>query len=180
MGRISIILFALSVITAYFLYQASLPDPIPVVEDEFWGPSSLKGKAQDESVRPFKINVEDKILSDLKSKLKQELASNRFTPPLEGTGFEYGFNSDFLQKIVSYWHDKYDWRKREVLINKYPHFKTRVGGLDIHFQHVKPNKNKKTLPLLIMHGWPGSFIEFQKIIPLLSEPSGSNVNYEVS
>jgi len=128
--------------------------------------------------------VDEKELTRLKTKLAEELSSNSLTPPLEGIGFEYGFNTEYLQTVLKHWGSGYDWRAREKLLNKYPQFKTRIEGLDIHFQHVKSEskggKYKKTLPLLLLHGWPGSFVEFQKIIPLLTDPAGSDFNFEVS
>ncbi|CAG7826289.1 unnamed protein product, partial [Allacma fusca] len=94
----------------------------------------------------------------------------------------YGFNSNHLKTIGNYWLSKYDWRTREKLLNKYPQFTTTIGGLKIHFQHVTSTNNskyRKTRPLLLLHGWPGSFIEFQKIIPLLIDPKDSDVNFEL-
>lgn len=93
-------------------------------------------------------------------------------PALEGIGFQYGFNVEVLKTVRDYWLNKYDWRKQEAYLNTFPHFKTNIGGLDIHFIHSKPSsklaKTKKVLPLLLLHGWPGSFIEFTKMIPLLN------------
>ena len=105
---------------------------------------------------------------DLKDRLQR---SNRVVRPLEGVQFQYGFNSDYLMKIKDYWMNTYDWKKQEAFLNTFPQFKTNINGLNIHFVHSKPNKNlvgkKKVLPLLMLHGWPGSFVEFTKIIPLL-------------
>lgn len=163
-------------------FQMCKTDPIPKVEDEFWGLKSEQGKKEDTSVRPFQINIPAGVINDLKARLKTELNSNRLTEPLEGIGFEYGFNTNFLKKVGQYWLDKYDWKAREKLLNTYPQFKTNVGGLDIHFYHVKPKAKDgvTTRPLLLLHGWPGSVVEFQKIIPMLSEPKDSKFNYEVS
>jgi juvenile hormone epoxide hydrolase len=143
----------------------------------------------DESVRPFKINIDDKVSSIFKFKftssaittflpqvledLKTRLNLNtRFQAPLEGTGFEYGFNTDFLQQIRDYWLNKYNWRKEEAELNKYPNYKTNIMGLDMHFQRIKPSKelakNRRVVPLLMLHGWPSSFAEFRKMIPLLA------------
>jgi len=67
------------------------------------------------------------------------------------------------------------------MMNKYPHFKTNIGGLEIHFQHGKSlnKKYKKTYPILVLHGWPSSFIEYEKLIPILTEPKETDVNFEV-
>lgn len=173
-------LLILTLASAYLLYLLFAPAEIPKISDEYWGPASLSSKPEDTSIHPFKISIDDKVLKDLKSRLQLETASSRLSPPLEGIGFEYGFNTKFLPKILTHWTTKYDWRQREALLNKYPQFKTKIGGIDIHFQRIKSNKNyKKTLPLLLLHGWPGTFVEFQKIIPMLTDPSGSEYNYEV-
>jgi len=96
--------------------------------------------------------------------------------------FEYGFNTNFLKKVGQHWLDKYDWKAREKELNKYSHFKTKISGIDVHFLHVKSSNNqkyKKTEPLLLLHGWPGSFVEFYKVIPMLTDPQGSDINFEL-
>jgi juvenile hormone epoxide hydrolase len=182
MGIITkLLLLVVPIGIAALYFQATKPDPIPIVEDEFWGPKSEQGKKEDTSIRQFKIDIPAAVIDDLKTRLKTELNSNRLVDPLEGIGFEYGFNSKFLKTVGQHWLNKYDWRAREKLLNKYPQFKTKIGGLDIHFYHVKPSAKAgvKTRPVLLLHGWPGSIVEFQKIIPLLSEPKNSKYNYEL-
>ena len=75
-------------------------------------------------------------LNDLKTRLK---LNTRYTPPLEGVGFEYGFNSVYLEKVRKYWLEEYDWAKQQKMLNKYRQFKTKVNGLNIHFQRVSPS-----------------------------------------
>ncbi|KAF8765090.1 Epoxide hydrolase 1 like protein [Argiope bruennichi] len=122
----------------------------------------------DTSIQPFKIHVPDEVLTDLKKRLQRA----RFEPPLEDAKFEYGFNSNYLQSIVEYWKTEFDWRKQEEQLNKFPHFKTFIEGINVHFVHVKsaiPEGRKlEVIPILITHGWPGSFYEFHKLIPLLT------------
>jgi len=73
---------------------------------------------------------------------------------------------------VDYWRKEYDWRSQEKMLNQYPQFKTTIEGLEIHFMHVKPklpaDSKLKVLPIMIIHGWPGSVVEFYKLIPLLT------------
>lgn len=180
MGAIlKIFLLAFTLGSAYVLYQLLTPAEVPKIPDGYWGPGA-KPLKEDEKITPFKINVDNKTLQDLKNRLKVELESKRFAPPLEGIGFEYGFNTKFLPKILTHWLEKYDWKSREKMLNKYPQFKTRVGGLEIHYQHVVPptGKGRGRRPILLMHGWPGSFVEYQKVIPLLAE-NKEGINYEV-
>ncbi|NXA87495.1 HYEP hydrolase, partial [Melanocharis versteri] len=130
---------------------------------------------EDDSIRPFKIETSDKEIEDL----HQRLDRFRFTPHVEGAAFHYGFNSSYLKKVVSYWRNQFDWRKQVEELNKYPHFHTTIEGIDIHFIHVKPSyvpHGQTVQPLLMVHGWPGSFYEFYKIIPLLTEPAKHGLN----
>jgi len=83
-----------------------------------------------------------------------------------------------LKEIVDFWRTKYDWRQREKFLNKYPQFKTQIQGLDIHYIHVKPENTggRRVLPLLLLHGWPGSVREFYEMIPMLTQPQ-PNVDF---
>eukprot|EP01114_Cavostelium_apophysatum_P023092 TRINITY_DN8591_c0_g1_i3.p1 TRINITY_DN8591_c0_g1~~TRINITY_DN8591_c0_g1_i3.p1 ORF type:complete len:395 (+),score=95.93 TRINITY_DN8591_c0_g1_i3:65-1249(+) len=120
-----------------------------------------------EQIRPFQIKVSDSVLIDLQSRLER----TRYPDQLEGAAWNYGINVDYLKEIVTYWKDKYDWRAQERLLNAFPQFKASVDGLDIHFVQAKASPQaEKVVPLLFLHGWPGSFFEAYKIIPLLTEP----------
>jgi juvenile hormone epoxide hydrolase len=76
--------------------------------------------------------------------------------------------------LGDYWLKKYDWRKQEKMLNGFPQFMTTIDGVDVHFMHVKPDPvksaGKTVLPLLMGHGWPGSVVEFVKILPMLTTP----------
>lgn len=117
-----------------------------------------------------------KDLADLKLRIRGDLTrlKNVNVAPLEDVGFEYGFNADYLiNDVASYWMTSFDWRKQEKMLNDVlPQFTTKMDGLDVHFAHIKPKnaKNKRVLPLLMVHGWPGSFVEFIKIVPMLTTP----------
>ena len=100
------------------------------------------------------------VLTDLKTRLKLDLSRLETAPaPLEDSNFNYGFPSTEVKKLGEYWLHKYDWRATEKLLNRWPHFKTQLDGIDVHFIHAKPDaakaKGKKVLPLLMVHGWPG-------------------------
>lgn len=158
------------VISIVISYLSTLGGPIFEVSNEhrkdaYWGEDfkdpPLK---EDTSIRPFKISVPDEVLIDLKERLKR----TRYVESLQGSAFEYGFNSNELRRIVDYWLNKYNWRKHEAELNKLQHFKTKIEGLDIHFVHVKGAGKKKT-PLIMVHGFPGSFLEYVETIPFLSD-----------
>ncbi|KAK9882413.1 hypothetical protein WA026_020935 [Henosepilachna vigintioctopunctata] len=151
--------------------------PVPKLEEIWWGPNP-NGK-QDTEIIPFKINIPDEVLKDLRYRLK---ITKPLPSPLEASKQSYGINSQVTTKIVDHWLNKYDWREREKLLNRYPQFKTDIQGLKIHFLHVKPKEHVglKVLPLLLIHGWPGSVVEFYDIIPYLTTPQkGRNFVFEV-
>jgi pimeloyl-ACP methyl ester carboxylesterase len=118
------------------------------------------------AVQPFTIDVPDSILEDLKSRLER----TRWPDGLPGTNWDYGSNLDYVKELVEYWRTKFDWRAQERLLNSFSHFKTEVDGLDIHYIHEK-GKGLNPIPLVITHGWPGTFFEMYKVIPMLSDPA---------
>lgn len=108
-------------------------------------------------------------MDDLKNRLENH---RELIPPLEGIQQQYGINTNLLLEIIDFWKTKYNWRSREVFLNKYPQFKTKIQGLNIHYIHVKPEQRTglQVVPLLLLHGWPGSIREFYNVIPLLTKP----------
>jgi pimeloyl-ACP methyl ester carboxylesterase len=128
--------------------------------------SAQRAPAPNDAVRPFTIHVDDAVLADL----KQRLARTRFPGEIDGSAWDYGTNLAYLKDLVAYWRDKYDWRAAERRLNQFDQFTTTIDGLDIHFIHQR-SRNANAMPLVISHGWPGSFVEFTKIIPLLTDPA---------
>lgn len=149
----------------YYLGGPKHGIPTQFREEKYWGSGPpQRENEEDNSIRPFTVSVEDSVLSDLKERLSRA----RIQDSISGTDFEYGFNSNQLKVIIDYWLNKYDWRKEEKELNSLPHFKTKIEGIDIHFVHVTDKGTSKKPALLLVHGWPGSFVEFIDIIPLLS------------
>jgi pimeloyl-ACP methyl ester carboxylesterase len=118
------------------------------------------------TLRPFEIQVPTAVLTDL----KQRLAATRWPDEIPDSGWDYGTNLAYLKQLVAYWRDTFDWRAQERLLNSFPQFTVDVDGLRLHFIHVK-GKGKRPIPLLISHGWPGSFFEMYKIIGPLADPA---------
>ncbi|XP_068088771.1 epoxide hydrolase 1-like [Hyperolius riggenbachi] len=150
--------------------------------DGWWGRGERPAQNEDTSIREFRLEASEEEIQDLHERLDRV----RYVTPLEDSQFHYGVNGEELEKIITYWRDKFDWGKQVKAINKYPHYKTKIEGLDIHFIHVKPPNlpaGQKAIPLLMVHGWPGSFYEFYRIIPLLTEPGkhglDPNVVFEI-
>ena len=128
------------------------------------------GEAQtmttDSSVRPFRINVSQEALMDLKRRLNATRWPDKETVPDRSQGAQLSS----MEELVRYWGTQYDWRKVESRLNSYPNFITNIDGVDIQFIHVK-SKEKNALPLIVTHGWPGSVIEQLKIIDPLTNPT---------
>ena len=118
------------------------------------------------NVRPFKIEVPEAVLDDL----RQRLDRTRFPDEVPDTGWEYGTNLAYMKELVGYWRTHYDWRKHEAQLNRFDHFKAEVSGLELHFIHAK-GSGPKPRPLLLSHGWPGTIYEFMEIIPMLTDPA---------
>ncbi|CAH2084702.1 unnamed protein product [Euphydryas editha] len=151
--------------TNYYLRR--IPD-MPKLDFERWWGNGDKPNREDKTIRPFKIIFNDTMIEDLKNRLRNR---RPYTQPLEGIQSEYGMNTIYLDKMLQYWLDKYNFEERANLLNRYPHYKTKIQGLDIHYMRVKPEeKDKKVLPILLLHGWPSSSKEFDKIIPMLTTP----------
>ncbi|MDD1795502.1 epoxide hydrolase [Enterovibrio sp. ZSDZ42] len=118
-----------------------------------------------EAIVPFKIDIPDEDIADLKVRLKQ----TRFTDEIDDAGWDYGTNLSYLKQLIQYWLTEFDWRTEEKALNEFDQYKTNIDGIDVHFIHQRSNyKNAKTL--VLTHGWPGSFMEFSKIIGPLTDP----------
>ena len=121
--------------------------------------------APETEIQPFRIHVEESVLEDL----QERLAKTRWPDQIPGSGWDYGVDVGYLQALVAHWRDGYDWREHERELNALPQFTTELDGLTLHFLHVR-SPHEDALPLLLVHGWPGSVVEFQKIIPMLTTP----------
>ncbi len=111
----------------------------------------------------FLANAPQQILDDLKLRIR----NTRWTDEITGSGWSYGANLSYIKELADYWLNIFNWRQVEAEINSFPNFIADIDGHKIHFLHIK-GKGKKSIPLIITHGWPGSFIEMMKLIPLLT------------
>ena len=117
-----------------------------------------------DTIERFEIRVDASVLEDLRSRL----ARTRFPDQIEATGWEYGVPIDYLRKLVEYWRDEYDWRAQEARLNELAHYRTQIDGQAIHFVHAR-SPHAEAFPLLLIHGWPGSIVEFLDVIPALTD-----------
>ena len=115
---------------------------------------------------PFTIDIDEDILIDL----RERLARVRWPDEIPGSEWQYGTDLTYLQTLIEYWHDAYNWRAHENTLNQFQHFTAPVAGIDLHFIHETGN-GPDPLPLLLMHGWPGSVWEFYKVLPMLTDPA---------
>ena len=118
------------------------------------------------TVERFYIQVEEDVLNDLRIRL----GHIRWPDQMDGSGWEQGTELNYLQSLVAYWRDGFNWRAQEAELNRLAQFRAEVDGFNIHFVHergVGPNP----LPIILTHGWPDSFTRYQKIIPLLADPA---------
>lgn len=116
-------------------------------------------------IRPFRIDIPQAELDDL----HRRLAATRWPDELPGVGWSYGTPTAYLQGIADYWRTTFDWREREAELNAFPQFTTTIDGQNVHFLHVR-SPEPDAVPLLLTHGWPGSIVEFMRVIGPLTDP----------
>ncbi|TGD86902.1 epoxide hydrolase [Mycolicibacterium sp. CH28] len=114
-------------------------------------------------MRPFRIAVPEAVLTDLRDRL----ARTRWPERECVDDWSQGIPLDYTRELAAYWADGYDWRGREAALNRFDQFVTEIDGLDIHFIHQR-SANPDALPLILTHGWPGSVVEFAKVIEPLT------------
>ncbi|WP_425146790.1 epoxide hydrolase family protein [Deinococcus sp.] len=115
-------------------------------------------------IQPFVIAIPEEQLAALKVRLRE----TRWPAPFAG-GWDYGTDLAFVQNLSEFWEQTFDWRAREAQLNRLPQYRAMIGGLGIHFIH-QPGTGPVPLPLLLTHGWPGSFVEMERLVPLLADP----------
>ena len=116
--------------------------------------------------RPFTIDVGDDVLADVRHRLERV----RWPDEVPDMPWRYGTSLMYMKELVGYWRDRYDWRAQEARLNRRRQFTVAVGGVELHFIH-EPGVGPNPIPLLLSHGWPGSIVEFQDLIPRLTDPA---------
>ena len=114
----------------------------------------------------FQLEIPATAIADL----HERLARTRFPDQTPGEPWAYGSDVAYLQQLVRYWRNDFDWRAQEARLNAFPQFKVPLHGIDLHYLHVA-GRGPKPYPLLLSHGWPGSVFEFLEIIPRLTDPA---------
>ena len=125
-------------------------------------------------MKNFKIQISDNEISDL----KQRLANTRWPADTINEGWKKGVPTEYLKGLADYWQHTFDWKKQESLLNQYPHFITQIDGQAIHYLHIQ-SPVPEAIPLLLLHGWPGSFADFTKVIEPLTKPENGDVAFHL-
>ena len=125
-------------------------------------------------IRPFRIDVPQAAIDDLHARLDNV----RWPDDLPGAGWDYGVAVDEVRRLAGLWRSGYDWRAVEARLNEIPQFITEIDGQDVHFLHVRSPRADAT-PLILTHGWPGSFMEYVEVIAGLTEPDADAPAFHV-
>jgi pimeloyl-ACP methyl ester carboxylesterase len=131
----------------------------------FTSASALKLPNASDAVGPFSVSVPASAIADLKRRLTSTRLPDRETVD----DWSQGVPLEKARALIAYWRDRYDWRRFEARVNTFPQYRTLIDGIGIHFIHVR-SAHPNALPIILTHGWPGSFIEFMEIIGPLSDP----------
>ncbi|MEU8042149.1 epoxide hydrolase family protein [Streptosporangium sp. NPDC049078] len=121
--------------------------------------------SENAEIKPFRIDVPQARLDDLHERLDRTL----WPDELPGAGWDYGVPVEYVRNLAEYWRHEYDWRAHESEINRHPQFTTEIDGQNIHFLHIR-SRHENALPLILTHGWPGSIVEYLKLIEPLTDP----------
>lgn len=124
---------------------------------------------------PFRISIDQSVLDDLSDRLQKI----RWPDRIENSGWSYGTDDTILRELMAYWGDGFDWRAQEDALNKLPQYMTTIDGIDIHFIHLR-GKGSSAKPILMLHGWPSSFVQMTEIAPLLADPATYGGNADQS
>ena len=117
-------------------------------------------------IQPFRISVPEDALADLRERIDR----TRWPDEIAGSAWDYGTNLHDLRELLAYWRNRFDWRAQEERLNAFAHFLADVEGLRLHFLR-EPGRGPDPIPILLLHGWPSTFFEMSKLLPLLADPA---------
>jgi len=126
------------------------------------------------SVQPFTISVSPFVIEDL----RERLGRARWPDEIRDSGWQYGTNMSYLRDLCTHWGHGFEWKEQEEALNGFHHFRAPVNGTTLHFIHER-GKSHRTLPLLLIHGWPDSFVRFLQLIPLLTAEGPDGLSFDV-
>nr|WP_296068027.1 epoxide hydrolase family protein [uncultured Actinoplanes sp.] len=123
---------------------------------------------------PFRIDVPESDVADLRQRVRR----TRWPDQLDGVGWQYGTEPGYLRELAGYWADAYDWRRVERRLNTCPQFRAPIDGLNVHFVHRR-GRGPAPFPVLVLHGWPSSFVQMLDLAPLLTDPATPEDSFDV-
>jgi epoxide hydrolase len=118
------------------------------------------------SIHPFRVAIRQEVIDGILTRVRRAHWPDR----LEGDGWQYGVDWNYMRELADYWTSRFDWRKAEAKLNAFPQFRARVDDFDIHFYHVR-GRGPRPFPIILTHGWPGSIVEFLDAIRPLTDPA---------
>jgi pimeloyl-ACP methyl ester carboxylesterase len=125
-------------------------------------------------VKPFKIEIGAAAIADLKSRI----GATRWPDEVNGAGWEYGASLSYTKELSNYWQNKFDWKMQEAKLNQLKQYMVNIDGNNIHFVYEK-GKGKTSTPIVLLHGWPSSFVQMIKIIPMLTRADENGHSFDV-
>jgi pimeloyl-ACP methyl ester carboxylesterase len=126
------------------------------------------------SVQPFTLAVSPFVIEDL----RERLGRARWPDEIRDSGWQYGTNLSYLRDLCTHWGHGFDWKEQELALNAFHHYRAEINGMGVHFIHER-GKSHYTLPLLLIHGWPDSFVRFTQLIPLLTAEGPNGLSFDV-
>jgi pimeloyl-ACP methyl ester carboxylesterase len=126
------------------------------------------------NMKPFTINIRQEAIADL----QKRIAETRWPDEIKDAYWDYGTNEGYLKELTAYWQTEFDWKKQEAALNRFKQYKADINGTEIHFIYEK-GKGKNSTPIVLLHGWPGSFVQMLKIIPLLTKADSKGNSFDV-
>ena len=119
---------------------------------------------------PFTVRVSDEVLADLRARIR----STRWPGPAPGAPWQQGTDLGYLQGLLAYWADGFDWRAQERWLNTFHHFRAEIDGVRIHFVHQRASSGRG-IPLIMTHGWPSCFADYLPVVPFLTDPAAHGI-----
>src|SRR3954469_19196783 len=144
-----------------------IPEPAPVITTTLPANpgASMRPYASAVAPEPFTIDVADEVVDDLRERIR----SMRWPDQIPGIGWNQGTELDYLRRTLDHWADGFDWRAQERELNSFAHFRAAIDGAGVHFVHERARDGRAGIPLLLQHGWPSSFVEYLRLVPLLTD-----------
>jgi pimeloyl-ACP methyl ester carboxylesterase len=125
-------------------------------------------------IKPFSIHIPESEIEDL----KKRIAATRWTDEITGSGWNYGTNRAYLKELANYWQNSFNWKEQEERLNAFHNYIAEINGHEIHFVYEK-GFGKTSTPIVLLHGWPATYVQMLKIIPLLQQADENGHSFDV-